>query len=605
MLSPEQQAIVEAPPEVRMLVTAGPGTGKTFTLIARLAHLVQTEGLSPGQEILVLSFARAAVSLIRERLAAAGGDVRFVRAVTFDSFATALLSQIRPDGPWVNEGYDGRIREATKLILEDPEAKSSLAQYQHVLIDETQDIVGGRAEFIKAILLNVPGGFTVLGDPAQGIYAFQLPADDRALKTGELYRWIRETFTANLVERQLALNYRAKTKSARSAIWLGDELNSRSPRFDWIAEQLRTVLLELKSVGDVGTAQQMLRNPKVRTAILCRTNGQVLMISRELHKLGIAHQVQRAATDRVVSPWLALAFADLEFPRVGKRDFLERVAALHMLIPEAPEPERAWRLLKRIDRRTSDDIDTQSVAERVRIGNLPDDLNNATASILTVSTIHRAKGLEFPRVLVVDPELKDDPEDVGEEARILYVALTRPSEELFYMKPPNTRGAYCPQNGEDRWVRRRTKWMTNDIEVKGDDADSTHPAGALFVKDADPKGIQTYMRTIRPGDPVSLGIIKHSEDGQPRVSYAIKHNERVVGVTSDHFGASLLRMLKISPSWRVSWPLRIDDLHVEALDSVAGTAAMSHKCGLGISGIWLRVRVAGFGDLVFENSHNV
>jgi superfamily I DNA/RNA helicase len=171
-LSAEQLLVVDASPQAQMLVTAGPGTGKTYTLIARLAHLVQSEGLSPGQEILVLSFSRAAVRLIRDRLVAATGDVRFVRAVTFDSFATALLSEVQPEGAWAEGSYDDRIRSATRLIAEDPEAKDSVGQFRQVLIDEAQDLVGERAEFVKTILLAAIGGFTVFGDPAQGIYGF-------------------------------------------------------------------------------------------------------------------------------------------------------------------------------------------------------------------------------------------------------------------------------------------------------------------------------------------------------------------------------------------------------------------------------------------------
>ena len=38
-LTPEQEQIVAAPPEAHVLVTAGPGTGKTHTLVARLERL--------------------------------------------------------------------------------------------------------------------------------------------------------------------------------------------------------------------------------------------------------------------------------------------------------------------------------------------------------------------------------------------------------------------------------------------------------------------------------------------------------------------------------------------------------------------------------------
>ena len=100
-LTEAQRAIVEAPPGARILVVAGPGTGKTYTLVARLIHLIEREGLSPGQDLLILSYSRAAVGEIRRRISMAGGDVRYARAVTFDSFATRLLMEMAPDDSWV------------------------------------------------------------------------------------------------------------------------------------------------------------------------------------------------------------------------------------------------------------------------------------------------------------------------------------------------------------------------------------------------------------------------------------------------------------------------------------------------------------------------
>ena len=80
-------------------------------LLDRLVHLVETEGLHGGDELLVLSFSRAAVSEVRRRLvvrrAARAG---YVRVVTFDSYATWLLALVDPEGTWLDQSYDDRIR---------------------------------------------------------------------------------------------------------------------------------------------------------------------------------------------------------------------------------------------------------------------------------------------------------------------------------------------------------------------------------------------------------------------------------------------------------------------------------------------------------------
>ena len=43
----EQLAVVSAPHSARLFVEAGPGTGKTDTLVARLKHLMEVGGLRP------------------------------------------------------------------------------------------------------------------------------------------------------------------------------------------------------------------------------------------------------------------------------------------------------------------------------------------------------------------------------------------------------------------------------------------------------------------------------------------------------------------------------------------------------------------------------
>src|SRR5262249_25545414 len=51
------------------LIVAGPGTGKTSTLVGRVAHLVHDRGVSPGA-ILALTFSNKAGREMRERLGA-------------------------------------------------------------------------------------------------------------------------------------------------------------------------------------------------------------------------------------------------------------------------------------------------------------------------------------------------------------------------------------------------------------------------------------------------------------------------------------------------------------------------------------------------------
>ena len=59
-LNPEQEAAVSAP-EAVVAVSAGPGTGKTRTLIARIAYLIEERGVQP-EEITAVTFTNQAAA---------------------------------------------------------------------------------------------------------------------------------------------------------------------------------------------------------------------------------------------------------------------------------------------------------------------------------------------------------------------------------------------------------------------------------------------------------------------------------------------------------------------------------------------------------------
>src|SRR5450755_653023 len=74
-----------------LLVLAGPGTGKTATIVETVAHRIEDRGLDPAR-VLVLTFSRKAAGELRERIA--GRLHRTIReplALTFHSYAYALV----------------------------------------------------------------------------------------------------------------------------------------------------------------------------------------------------------------------------------------------------------------------------------------------------------------------------------------------------------------------------------------------------------------------------------------------------------------------------------------------------------------------------------
>jgi len=606
-LTPAQQSVAEAPADTYQLVLALPGTGKTHTLIARAAYLVEHAGLSPGGEVLILSFSRAAVGEVRARITEVGGHLAYVRAVTFDSFATRMLAEVEPNGLWIQEGYDGRIRLAAQAIETNAKAKDYVARFEHVLIDEIQDVLGERLALSKAILQSAGGGFTVFGDPAQGIYGFRIEGEIDT--PWAMIRWMRQELGQELDEQVFTdgKRYEAGDVSCRAGLWagpallgqdseymLGEEINYKD-----IFEKLAGTIIELQSWGTARNSAPRLSCEKT-IEILTRTNAEALLISRDLWRLNISHQLGREAADRVLPRWPALLLKDLDTNVLGHDAMLAKAQAL--VGDEISDPEGAWRALKRIEGRASGALDLDRVRMHIALGAIPDDLTVRPAARLQISTIHRAKGRQFDIVaLAMSPEAiyrrLSDSEDVAEEARVVFVGLSRAKDTVVHLDPPGLSG-YCIHEETDRWVKR-FGWRTSEFEVKGDDTLRSLPPG-LSIPRGDPVAIQEYIRTdVHEGDPVELKL-EHGAGGESGAVYGIYHRRNPVGAMGEEFLSCLSRVLRMNRGRSVRYPAIIDSLFVEAVDTTAGVSALvSQQAGLGRSGVWLRVRIQGLGQLHF------
>lgn len=120
-----QRAAIEA--RSPALIVAGPGSGKTSTLIGRAAYLIQEQGVAP-EHILALTFSRKAAQEMQERLdrlLISTGDTGTPKVRTFHAFCAELLRQhgglvgLRPGFAFIDdaEGYFLLRRMAAELPL--------------------------------------------------------------------------------------------------------------------------------------------------------------------------------------------------------------------------------------------------------------------------------------------------------------------------------------------------------------------------------------------------------------------------------------------------------------------------------------------------------
>ena len=302
-LTPSQQTIIERAADSRCLVFGEAGSGKTHVLIQRIAKLLSVDALAPGREILLLTFGRETAAELRRRAVRAGGDVAYVRASTFDSFATSLLDSISPEGNWTGRSYDGRIEAATELICSDERAQRYLSRLKHVIVDEIQDLVGVRARFVLSLLGFTESGFTLLGDPAQAIYNFQLAGTKNEIGSDQLLDLVRGMFPG-LETFALRDSFRALSDETRSPLQFGPMLAESDADYEYIRRELETILLRSDPAP-----LKFLGKPEGTTAVLCHTNAQALMVSKELFDKGVDHEYRRSlrrSSDTTLdrkSPW--------------------------------------------------------------------------------------------------------------------------------------------------------------------------------------------------------------------------------------------------------------------------------------------------------------
>ena len=215
--NPEQQAAIEADARA-VVVVAGPGSGKTGTLVGRIAYLIEEKGVPP-REITAVTFTRQAAREMTERLERRLGKkkLRGITVGTFHSICLGLIEKkplitreaardvmenllkergekISPaqalsllsarknglDAPGLPEGltaqYDQALEDLGVRDLDDVlrEALNTPIKnekmFRHLLVDEYQDINAVQRALVKHW---GTGSVFVIGDPDQSIYGFR------------------------------------------------------------------------------------------------------------------------------------------------------------------------------------------------------------------------------------------------------------------------------------------------------------------------------------------------------------------------------------------------------------------------------------------------
>jgi len=331
----------------------------------------------------------------------------------------------------------------TAMLEEEREVRERVQdQYRYLTVDEYQDISPLQQRLINAWLGNRQE-ICVVGDPAQTIYSF----------AGATSSFLT-TFTSRFPDAEvirLTSGYRstpeitfAANSLLRSAT-MGQELNAQNDHGD------KPVVLAYSDesseiAGIVADMTTLLKAgvPPQEIAVLARTNAQLNSLERAMNGAKLPYQVR--STERF-------------FDRPDVRDFLKGVRTASVIPTEGinwldelrtlAQPflngqsidgiAGLLHLARELDEDTNFTPKTlrsylREVEDRVQQNNPP------TMPVITLATLHAAKGLEWERVFLMGANVgllplesngfTLDARMIEEERRLFYVGMTRAKREL-------------------------------------------------------------------------------------------------------------------------------------------------------------------------------
>jgi DNA helicase-2/ATP-dependent DNA helicase PcrA len=331
----------------------------------------------------------------------------------------------------------------TAMLEEEREVRERVQdQYRYFTVDEYQDISPLQQRLINAWLGNRQE-ICVVGDPAQTIYSF----------AGATSSFLT-TFTSRFPDAEvvrLTSGYRstpeitfAANSLLRSAT-MGQELNAQNDHGDKPAvlaysdesSEIAGIVSDMTTLLKAGV-------PPQEIAVLARTNAQLNSLERAMNGAKLPYQVR--STERF-------------FDRPDVKEFLKGVRTASVI----PTEGISWldelrtlaqpfltgqsidgiagllHLARELDEDTNFSPKTlrsylREVEDRVQQNNPP------TMPVITLATLHAAKGLEWERVFLMGANVgllpletngfTLDARMIEEERRLFYVGMTRAKREL-------------------------------------------------------------------------------------------------------------------------------------------------------------------------------
>ena len=519
--------------QTNVLVLAGPGSGKTRVLVHRIAYLIRVKREDP-RGILVLTYNRHAAAEIRERLRRLiGDDAARVTVSTCHALAMRLMGASfagDTDGP---RDFDGIVMQAVALLrgdgLSKPEAEAlreTLIQgYRWLLVDEYQDIGPEEYSLIGAVAgrsleddLRI--SLFAVGDDDQNIYAFAGASIDFIRRFEGDYAakpvWLTENYRSSA---HIIAAANAVISPAAARMKAGHDITVNRARAkamqggDWAAldpvAQGRVSLLD--AGGDAAQAvaalDELVRLSRLdpdwswrRCAVIARDWRRLEPVRAYAEALGIPIDM---ANETLPSLWRLREMQGFIRALLADRTRLLTIPDLVTILNAQPQSRWTDLIGEGIGSLARELVEKAApVPDLVQwFGEWARDVRGEQRGLLLL-TAHRAKGLEFDHVAILNGgwDRPSRGEDTDAPRRLFYVAMTRARATLTIL----TDGPHTFVQSGDAILPRR---ITPDTTAL--------PRARLRYVPPDPKLVDlSFAGRLKPGDP-SLKAIAAARPGDP------------------------------------------------------------------------------------------
>ncbi|WP_281762812.1 UvrD-helicase domain-containing protein [Pseudodesulfovibrio nedwellii] len=343
----EQQAAINAGPGA-VLVMAGPGTGKTQTLMGRIERLIN-EGGNP-KRILALTFTRRAAQELRDRMKSLRGDTAempqagTLHSLCFDYWrhaysdtpivvpeaaAKKLFAEVNPEfaGKNLNHYWNKYIMARERLeelpadlaeahinygnqknhwdlvdytdllefMLEQSDAPTFRMPYTDVLVDEVQDLTPLQLAVIKGVAEKSGKGVFCIGDPKQSIYGFRGAAENVEERLKEMWPKIKPvTLLENYRSGQAILDTAASLFPDEPKLHANQDINATIHLFEGPNGLREATWISDKIKGLIGTTSHSITDQEGGgdlapgdIAVLVRFKALIPILEKALKRAGI------------------------------------------------------------------------------------------------------------------------------------------------------------------------------------------------------------------------------------------------------------------------------------------------------------------------------